>query len=187
MPKVTLNRGNPFCGMSESIYLSIGSNLGARRRLIERSVRAIEETGRFKIDSSSAMRLTAPKEKARGQSWFFNVALKLTPTTPIEPSAALALFKGIERSMGRFDSGESQGPRPIDIDIIFFGTRAVEERTLKIPHPRAHRRRFVLEPLSEIEPSLIHPTLNASIAELLAALPLNGSKARKIVLLRGTT
>jgi 2-amino-4-hydroxy-6-hydroxymethyldihydropteridine diphosphokinase len=85
---------------------------------------------------------------------------------------------GTERMMGRkrvrgkkpASSRAKYRPRIIDLDLLFFDNEIIDTRTLKVPHPRLHERRFVLAPMSELAPALIHPKLNASISELLAAL-----------------
>ncbi len=90
--------------------------------------------------------------------------------TSDSPEALLQRALAIEQEMGRVRMKE-KGPRSIDIDILLFGERVVEERGLKIPHPAMHQRRFVLEPLAEIAPEALHPQLRKTARELLADLP----------------
>ena len=88
--------------------------------------------------------------------------------TAIAPHELLTLLKTIEQQLGRTPSAERWGPRPIDLDILLYDVQVISTPELQIPHPRMQERRFVLEPLAQLAPQLIHPVLRQSIAELLA-------------------
>ncbi len=88
----------------------------------------------------------------------------------MSPQELLALILDIEQKMGRV-RGERWGPRLIDLDLLFYGDAVIEEQGLEVPHPRLHERRFVLTPLAEIAPGLVHPVIKKSVLELLAELP----------------
>ena len=90
--------------------------------------------------------------------------------TDLEPLNLLEFIQGIEREMGRTGKG-TNGPRPIDIDILFYGDLILRTPDLIIPHPRLHQRAFVLDPLSSLEPGLLHPVDGRSVRELSEALP----------------
>jgi 2-amino-4-hydroxy-6-hydroxymethyldihydropteridine diphosphokinase len=87
--------------------------------------------------------------------------------TDITPQRLLIMLQEIERSLGR-DEDRRSGPRSIDLDMLFYGDRVINEPGLTVPHPRLHQRRFVLMPLSELAPLLIHPTRLRSVNQMLA-------------------
>jgi 2-amino-4-hydroxy-6-hydroxymethyldihydropteridine diphosphokinase len=151
--------------MAESVYLSLGSNLGDRYANLRAAIERLGEAGA--IRSVSGFYETEPVE-LRDQPWFLNCVVVLE--TRDTPRALLKKVLAIEREMGRLRM-KDKGPRSIDIDILLFGDRVVEERGLKIPHPAMHQRRFVLEPLAEIAPEAFHPLLRKTARELLADLP----------------
>jgi len=153
--------------MAEFVYLSLGSNLGDRYANLRAAIERLGEAGA--IGAVSSFYETEPVE-FRDQPWFLNCVVALE--TSDSPEALLQRALAIEQEMGRVRMKE-KGPRLIDIDILLFGDRVVEEqeRGLKIPHPAMHQRRFVLEPLAEIAPEALHPLLRKTARELLADLP----------------
>jgi 2-amino-4-hydroxy-6-hydroxymethyldihydropteridine diphosphokinase len=100
-----------------------------------------------------------------GDGWFLNGVVRLE--TDVTPRSLLTVLREIERSLGR-DQENRSGPRTMDLDILFYGDRVIDEPGLVVPHPRLHRRRFVLMPMSELEPLFVHPTLRRTISQLLA-------------------
>jgi 2-amino-4-hydroxy-6-hydroxymethyldihydropteridine diphosphokinase len=108
-----------------------------------------------------------PDAGAPGEGWFLNGVAQIE--TDVAPQSLLAVCREIERSLGR-DPEHRSGPRTIDLDILLYGDRVVQERELAVPHPRLHLRRFVLEPLVELEPALVHPLLKRTVSQLLAQL-----------------
>ena len=151
--------------MAEFVYLSLGSNLGDRYANLRAAIERLGEAGA--IRSVSGFYETEPVE-FRDQPWFLNCVVALE--TSDSPEALLQRALAIEQEMGRVRMKE-KGPRSIDIDILLFGDRVVEERGLKIPHPAMQQRRFVLEPLAEIAREALHPLLRKTARELLADLP----------------
>lgn len=158
--------------MGETAYLSLGSNLGDRAANLRSALARLDAAGR--ILAVSALYETQPLEIV-DQPWFLNcVAAIETEKTPRE---LLELALQVEAAMGRVRV-HNKGPRNIDIDILLFGDRVVEEPGLKIPHPAMHLRRFVLEPLVEIAPEVRHPVLGKTMRELLAELA-DGQEVRR--------
>ncbi len=151
--------------MGEIAYLSLGSNLGDRAANLRTAIAQLEVAGR--LLEVSALYETQPVD-VPDQPWFLNcIAAIETDKTPRE---LLQLALQIEAAMGRLRMGE-KGPRNIDIDIVLFADRMVNEPGLRIPHPAMHQRRFVLEPLVEVAPEARHPELGKTARELLAGLP----------------
>ncbi len=139
----------------------------------------MEERG-IKIEKKSSLYLTEPVDFMK-QDWFVNSAISVL--TELEPLNLLSKLKEIEKILGRNGNGVEKGPRPIDIDIVLmdFHPFTFNSESLKIPHESMHLRKFVLLPLSEICPFLIHPILGESIFELLCNVkdksivyPMNG-------------
>jgi 2-amino-4-hydroxy-6-hydroxymethyldihydropteridine diphosphokinase len=157
----------------ETAYLSLGSNLGDRAANLRTAVAQLDVAGR--LLAVSALYETQPVE-VPDQPWFLNcVAAIETDKTPRE---LLKLALQVEAGMGRLRMRE-KGARKIDIDVVLFGDRVVDEPGLKIPHPAMHQRRFVLEPLVEIAPEVRHPELGKTARELLAALA-GGQMVRRL-------
>lgn len=145
-------------------YVGLGSNQGDRRALLERAVSRLAAEPGLRLLASSRLIETAPVG-GPPQRRYLNGACALETT--LEPSALLAVLQRIESDLGR-TRGERWSPRTVDLDLLFFGDRVVHEPNLEVPHPRAHERAFVLEPLLEIAPDLRHPVLGLTVRELAA-------------------
>jgi 2-amino-4-hydroxy-6-hydroxymethyldihydropteridine diphosphokinase len=150
----------------ERVFLGLGSNIGDRAANIGRARRLLEEVAGVRVVGMSSLIETRPVGY-EDQPDFINAALEIETT--LEPRGLLTQIKRIEREIGRKETFRF-GPRVIDIDILLFGDRLVDDPGLTIPHPRMHERRFVLGPLAEIAPEVVHPVLKTRIIDLLDQL-----------------
>ena len=145
-----------------NVYLLIGGNMGNRQQNLEQAIAALNNrTGT--VVQQSAVYETAAWGKTDQQA-FLNQALLLQTVLPADRLMEALLV--IEKSMGRVRM-EKNGPRIIDIDILFFNDAMIHQPSLTIPHPEIQNRRFALEPMADLAPDLIHPVLHATILELL--------------------
>ena len=163
-------------------YLGLGSNLGQRRKNLEEAARILfrpvnESTRKSATGQDSSQNQEAPIIELRRSSsvyetvpWgyadqpdFLNCVLEIRTT--LSPLQLLQLAKDVERELGR-EWSPRYGPRVIDLDILFWGSAIINEADLQIPHPRLHQRAFVLMPLAELAPRLVHPELCLTVSQL---------------------
>lgn len=152
--------------MSElaTAYLCLGSNLGEREENLRQALSLLSVKVNFEEVSSIYETEPVPiLNRDKGQPLFLNLVCRIA--TSLSPEELLHLAKEIEAKMGRVPSFPN-APRIIDIDILFYDNKIMETQNLTIPHPRLPDRAFVLIPLAEIAPGLVHPGLNKSIAQL---------------------
>ena len=143
-----------------TVYLGLGSNMGTRQNNLDKALDLLSQ--RLRLGKISPVYETDPVGNA-DQPRFLNMACQVH--TRLTPEGMLALIKGIESKMGR--TGKSNAPRPIDIDILLYDEHIMETPELVIPHPRMTERAFVLTPLADIAPAVVHPTTGKTIKELL--------------------
>jgi len=148
------------------VYAGLGSNLGNREANLVRAIARIDACEDICVKEKSGFYETKPVG-GPPQPDYLNCAIVLE--TEIEPQALLKEFKKIEGELGR-KPDVRWGPRIIDLDILLYGERVVNDNNLKIPHERMHERIFVLEPLCEISPDIRHPVLGRKISEILKEL-----------------
>jgi 2-amino-4-hydroxy-6-hydroxymethyldihydropteridine diphosphokinase len=149
-----------------TIYLSFGSNLGDRAANLTRALAELPAAG-VEVTRTSSVYETEPVG-VRSQPWFLNLVAEAA--TELLPVQLLERLQAIEIGLGRRRL-PAQGPRTIDIDILFYGSFCIRRRDLVVPHPRIEQRRFVLEPLVELAPDWRHPLSRLTMRELLAATP----------------
>lgn len=160
--------------ITEWVFLSLGSNLGERRSQIEEGIAALRKGG-VTIRRRSSLYETEPVGLAN-QPWFLNVVV--AGETNLAPQELLFLCKRIERAAGRKETVRF-GPRLLDIDILLYKGRVVHEEGLEVPHPRMHKRRFILVPLVEIAPEIEDSRDGRLFAEVLSRLD-EGKKVSKL-------
>jgi 2-amino-4-hydroxy-6-hydroxymethyldihydropteridine diphosphokinase len=157
---------NPKSAMA---YVALGSNLGDPRQNVLRAMERLQELSAAPLLKSSLIE-TAPVDCPPGSPNFVNAVAGLAPRPGETPESLLAKLRALEKEFGRQPKKVSNEPRPLDLDLIAFGGEIRHTPSLVLPHPRAHLRRFVLEPLVEIAPDLILPGQTRTVADLLAKL-----------------
>ena len=151
----------------ERAYIGIGSNLGDRFQHCRAALEKIEKLAGCRVEAHSNWYLTKPVG-VQNQDWYVNGVVSVSTT--LTPQALLADLLAIEADMGRIRKSKWE-PRIIDIDILLYGEKVIDEVHLKIPHPLMHLRRFVLVPLVQLDPGLVHPVMGLSMIELLEKIP----------------
>ena len=155
--------------VGELAFVALGSNLGDSRQTIRQAMDRLQDLSVRPLLKSSLWR-TNPVDCPPGSPVFVNAVVGLVTSPGATPELLLSKLQAIEKEFGRQAKKAPNEPRPLDLDLITFGTRAGATDQLTLPHPRAHQRRFVLQPLSEFAPELILPGQSKSVAELLAEL-----------------
>ncbi len=162
-------------------YIALGSNLGDRESYLERALTALRQCDGIEVTRVSPVYETRPVGGPSGQGPYLNAVAEVR--TERSPHDLLDGLLAIERDLGRVRQ-ERDGPRTIDLDLLLFGDLVITDERLTLPHPRLHERLFVLQPLAQLAPGLIHPVRKRGIAELLADLqglrPYGASPGREL-------
>ena len=146
-----------------TVYLGLGSNLGDRQENLDKALNFLSQ--RLRMGKISSVYDTEPVGNTE-QPRFLNLVCQAY--TRLAPAGLLSLAKGIESKLGR--TGKSNAPRTIDIDILLYDEQVIETPELVIPHPKMTERAFVLVPLDEIAPGLVHPVSGKTVKELLQSV-----------------
>jgi 2-amino-4-hydroxy-6-hydroxymethyldihydropteridine diphosphokinase len=151
-------------------YVALGSNLGGSRKIILAAMARLQSFSASPILKSSLWQ-TTPVDCPPDSPKFVNAVVGLVPRKDETPELLLIKIRELEKEFGRQPKKILNEPRPLDLDLIAFGNEIRHSPELTLPHPRAHQRRFVLQPLSEIAPELILPGQTKTVSQLLAQLP----------------
>lgn len=150
-----------------AVFISVGSNLGDKLDNCLKGIAALTESGKSVLLEASRFFRTSPMDYTH-QDWFVNAVVKIRTT--LDPLALLDELVAIQQRMGRKADTIRFGPRVLDLDILLYDDRVIRTPGLEIPHPRMHKRAFVLQPICDINPAIIHPVLGQTIADLLGRL-----------------
>lgn len=149
--------------MENDVFLGIGSNLGNRQDYLDRAVEAVRASAGNVITVSKIYETEPWGFKSAKK--FLNMVVRIR--TDLEPEELLRVVLETEKQLGRKRKTKRYISRTIDIDILFYGSRVISEPCLQVPHPKLGQRRFVLIPLCDIAPDLVHPVLNKTPTQLL--------------------
>ena len=157
--------------MSVTAYIALGANLGDRAANITAALEKLRQTPDIDLTKASTFIENPAVGGPPDSPPFLNAAAEII--TSLSARAILDRLLAIEKEIGRVRR-EKWGPRPIDLDLLLYGDQIIDEPGLTVPHPLMHQRRFVLEPLAEIAPDLLHPVLKRTIGRLRDNLPARG-------------
>lgn len=156
-------------------YLALGSNLGDRQVALAGARQALGSVPGIRLAAASPLYETEPVGGPAGQGPYLNAVLRVE--TDLAPRALLRRCLEVEACFGR-RRRERWGARTLDVDLLLFGDEVRSEPDLELPHPRLHLRRFVLAPLRDLAPELVHPVLGRTVRELIDDLPSPGGVRR---------
>jgi len=148
-------------------YISVGSNLGDTMAHCRFGISRVAAHPDIALTATSPFYRTAPVDYA-DQDWFVNAAFRIV--TSLSPHQLLAATGAVQAAAGQGEKAIRFGPRILDLDLIFYDDLVLKSVDLELPHPRMHKRRFVLQPICDIDPHLVHPLLGSHVAALLEGL-----------------
>ncbi|HEU5397625.1 MAG TPA: 2-amino-4-hydroxy-6-hydroxymethyldihydropteridine diphosphokinase [Verrucomicrobiae bacterium] len=150
-------------------FVALGSNQGDSVQMVRKAMQRLQPFSTVPILKSSLWE-TSPVDCPPGSPKFVNAVIGLRPGAGETPESLLRKLQAMEKEFGRPPKKILNEPRPLDLDLVAFGDELRQTAELVLPHPRAHLRRFVLEPLNEIAPHLVLPGQTQTVAQLLFAL-----------------
>ena len=154
-------------------FICVGSNLGNKLQNCRRGVAELSRSETSRLTDQSPVYQTEPVDY-KDQDWFINYVVKIE--TILEPLFLLDQLTVIEHQAGRTRDAVRFGPRFLDLDIIFYDEMVMNHPRLVIPHPRMHKRRFVLKPVCDIDPNINHPVLDCTVQSLLEDIDETGQR-----------
>jgi 2-amino-4-hydroxy-6-hydroxymethyldihydropteridine diphosphokinase len=154
-------------------YISVGSNLGDKLDNCRRGIAALAAAAEVRITGRSRFYKTEPVD-VTAQDWFINGAVRIETT--LDPFGLLERLQAAQRAAGRPADGLRFGPRVLDLDLLMYDQLVLEDPRLSLPHPRMHLRRFVLQPLCDIDACLVHPLIGKDMQGLLSELDEHGQQ-----------
>ncbi len=165
---------NPGIGPSAreaiSVFVALGSNMGDARAHVRKAMERLQDLSARPLLKSSLW-LSAPIDCPPSSDSFVNAVVGLSPLPGETPETLLSKLRALEKDFGRQPKKVLNEPRPMDLDLIAFGREVRGTEELTLPHPRAHLRGFVLQPLAEIAPELVLPGCGKAVVRLLRELP----------------
>ncbi len=159
--------------VSHSAYIAIGSNIGDKQANCEEGIALLLSSGAATLNKQSRFYQTVPVGY-KDQDWFINAVICIE--TAMDPQQLFEQLKQIENAAGRKAESIRFGPRILDLDILLYDDAIIDLPDLVIPHPRLHKRRFVLQPFCDIAPDKVHPVLKVDMQDLLTKLNDPGEK-----------
>ncbi|MCW7753761.1 2-amino-4-hydroxy-6-hydroxymethyldihydropteridine diphosphokinase [Desulfobotulus sp. H1] len=159
-------------------WISMGANLGNPEKSLTRVLEKLHMVPDIILEAVSPFYRTAPVDY-ENQPFFVNAAVRVRTT--LIPEDLLACLLRLQAEAGQKEKVFRYGPRMLDLDLLLYESSVHCSDTLILPHPRFHRRRFVLRPLCDIDPDMIHPLLHESMQELLQQLPANSQWVERIL------
>jgi 2-amino-4-hydroxy-6-hydroxymethyldihydropteridine diphosphokinase len=164
---------------SASAFVALGSNLGDSEQVLRRVIKRLQCYSDVPLIESSLWQ-TAPVDCPPGSPLFINAVVGLVPQPGETAESLLDKLQALEKEFGRQPKKMLNEPRPLDLDLIAFNNEVRATDKLTLPHPRAHQRRFVLQPLAEIAPDLVLPGQTRTVIELLRDLPADSECVSRI-------
>jgi 2-amino-4-hydroxy-6-hydroxymethyldihydropteridine diphosphokinase len=159
------------------VYISIGSNLGDKLENCRFGIDSLAATAQVRVTGRSGFYRTEPVDFV-AQDWFVNAVIRVE--SPLGPFALLDRLQAVQRAAGRPADGVRFGPRVLDLDLLMVDRLILQDPRLTLPHPRMHLRRFVLQPLCDIDPHLVHPVLCKDMRRLLSELDAQGQQVLEL-------
>ena len=158
---------NPAGPGRHTVFISVGSNMGDKLANCRGGIERLCADGAVRLTGRSQDYRTAPVDFT-AQDWFVNCAIRVS--TDLTPPALLDRLQAVQREAGRAEATIRFGPRVLDLDILLYDELVCDDGRIVLPHPRMARRRFVLKPMCDIDPTVCHPVLRRTVAQLLHEL-----------------